>query len=154
MSCDFPPHYWTALQKLGIKELKGREHNPLIVDMFRLVTGKAFPDEVSWCAAFVGACLEENGLRSSGRLAARSYLSFGYHVETPRIGDIVVLWRESRSSWKGHVGFYAGETSLFIKVLGGNQSDQVSIAHYPKTRLLGYRRVIYAAQAEVPYAPV
>jgi len=39
----------------------------------------------------------------------------------------------------GHVGFYAGEDERAYHVLGGNQSDSVSITRIPKDRLLEAR---------------
>jgi hypothetical protein len=41
----------------------------------------------------------------------------------------------------GHVGFFAGVDGTKILVLGGNQSDSVSIGSYPKNTLLGVRRL-------------
>ena len=41
----------------------------------------------------------------------------------------------------GHAGFYAGVEGEDILVLGGNQSDSVSISHYAKSDLLGVRRL-------------
>jgi hypothetical protein len=52
---------------------------------------------------------------------------------------VAVFWRDSKSSGKGHVGFFVEETSRNVSVLGGNQGEQVSIANQPKARLLGYR---------------
>jgi hypothetical protein len=37
------------------------------------------------------------------------------------------------------VAFYVSETATHIKVLGGNQSNQVKESNYPKSRLIGYR---------------
>jgi hypothetical protein len=56
-------------------------------------------------------------------------------------GDIVVFWRESIKSWKGHVGFYIREKDGWIYTLGGNQANQVKISAYPKSRVLSYRRL-------------
>ncbi|MEN6441642.1 MAG: hypothetical protein ABFD97_24030 [Syntrophobacter sp.] len=39
----------------------------------------------------------------------------------------------------GHVGFYTGEDSDVITMLGGNQGDSVSIQDYRKDRWLGFR---------------
>ena len=35
----------------------------------------------------------------------------------------------------------AGRFGDFIEVLGGNQSDTVKVSRYPKTKLLGVRRL-------------
>ena len=68
-------------------------------------------------------------------------MNWGEAVDDPQEGDVVVLWRESRDSWKGHVGFFSGyDDNGDIKVLGGNQGDSVSIKSYSKNRLLGFRR--------------
>jgi uncharacterized protein (TIGR02594 family) len=77
----------------------------------------------------------------SGKLNARSWLTVGGETSEPEVGDIVVLWRESPTSWKGHVGFYVRETEHLIFVLGGNQHNQVGINGYGKHRLLGYRKL-------------
>jgi uncharacterized protein (TIGR02594 family) len=134
-----PKHYQIAKSRIGLKEVPGEKSNPLIEEFYKKVDGSKHTDDVSWCAAFVGACLADAGLKNSGSLAARSYQKFGDPVLKPKIGDIVVFTRGS--SWQGHVGFYAGETKDAILVLGGNQSDQVKIASYPKSRLIATRRV-------------
>jgi len=47
----------------------------------------------------------------------------------------LVFWRGTKSGWQGHVGFYAGEDATHYHVLGGNQSDSISITRIRKTRL-------------------
>lgn len=99
------------------------------------------PAQTAWCAAFVDAVLHSTGSAGTGQLNARSYLNWGVAVDQPRVGDVVVMWRESPNSWKGHVGFYAGTNpDGTIKVLGGNQDDSVSFANYDPNTVLGYRR--------------
>lgn len=39
----------------------------------------------------------------------------------------------------GHVGFYVRETDKYVYILGGNQSNKVSIAGYDKGRIIAYR---------------
>jgi hypothetical protein len=43
------------------------------------------------------------------------------------------------STTNGHVTFYVGEENGKLKLLGGNQEDQVKISYYDKSRLLSYR---------------
>lgn len=131
-----------ARAELGVSEVSGSGHNKRIVDYFADAGHPEVKnDETAWCAGFCGAILKRAGMPNSGSLAARSYLKYGTPVETPQVGDIVVFSR-GNSTWEGHVGFYVGETDTSVKVLGGNQSNKVSIASYSKTRLLGYRRPI------------
>ena len=52
-------------------------------------------------------------------------------------GDILVF---KRPGGGGHVGFYVGEDDKCYHVLGGNQSNEVSVARLEKSRCLGIRR--------------
>jgi len=80
------------------------------------------------------------GQRGPQSPAARSWLKWGKPVSKPLPGDVAVFWRESPSSWKGHVGFYLGEVGGYVVVLGGNQGNKVSVRYYKRSQLLGYRR--------------
>lgn len=131
-----------AQSYIGTTEGPGPEDNPAIMEMYASVGHDWVEhDSVAWCAAFVGHCLEKAGLRSTRRLNARSYLDWGIPVDVvdAQPGDIVVFSRGSKS-WQGHVGFFVKTAGSMIEVLGGNQSDAVTIQRYAKSRLLGVRR--------------
>lgn len=108
------------------------------------------PVTTEWCAAFVNFILLENELPLSSSdsdylLTARSFLRWGDEVtENPRKGDILVFTRGD-SEWKGHVGFYVSHKEVngrvIYQVLGGNQSNSVSIEAYPDFKLLSIRRL-------------
>ena len=98
-------------------------------------------DETAWCSAFANYVAKTSGHEYTGKLNARSWLDAGEEIENPEKGDIVVLWRESPSSWKGHVGFFVKQTRNYVYVLGGNQGNAVSIRAYDIKRLLGFRRL-------------
>ena len=72
-------------------------------------------------------------------LGARNWLKLGSDSK-PALGAVLVFWRESKNGSKGHVGFYHGEDATAFHVLGGNQSDKVSVARVRKDRLLGVRQ--------------
>lgn len=128
-----------AMKEYGVQEIKGGQHNPRIVEYFKTVGHEWVDnDELAWCAAFVGFCLEKIGIRSTKKLNARSYLGFGTRTYKPVIGDVAVFSR-GNSPVYGHVAFYVGETDGFYLVLGGNQSNQVQISAYAKSRLLEFR---------------
>jgi uncharacterized protein (TIGR02594 family) len=128
-----------AWKHKGLKEISGSRDNPTIVSFFKDVGhGWVQDDETAWCAAFVGAMLSAHDMPHTGSLAARSYLKWGAETKSPKRGDVVVFKR-GNSSWQGHVAFYLGETAGRIYVLGGNQSNSVSVTSYPKSKLLGYR---------------
>lgn len=128
-----------AWREFGQAERAGPRANPRIVAMFRDAGHpKVTRDEVAWCAAFLGACLERAGTRSTRLLMARSYLKWGEALAAPRIGAVAVFSRGSNPTL-GHVGFWLGETEKDVVLLGGNQGNAVSVARYPKARLLGLR---------------
>lgn len=128
---------------IGTQEIKGREHSHVIMDMFNTL-GHTWvtTDETSWCTAFINWLGKSIGVDYSKKLNARSYLDVGEATESPIPGDIVVFWRESLESWKGHVGIFMGynkDGNVFC--LGGNQNNEVNITLYSKDRVLGFRQV-------------
>jgi hypothetical protein len=70
---------------------------------------------------------------------ARSFQNFAA-VSDGQEGDIVVLWRENPTSWKGHVAFLAKKGLTYVNLLGGNQNNKVCYADYSRTRVLSYRK--------------
>jgi len=126
-----------ARSYIGQKEIPGLKHNSVIVNFFkRIKRGGIKADEVPWCAAFVGACLEEAGYVSTRFESARSYLEWGSALGRPCYGCIVVFARNGG----GHVGFAVGrDLKGRLLILGGNQGDQVSVAPFDPNRVIGYR---------------
>lgn len=135
------PRWLTEARKhVGLREIAGRKHNPQILKWWTLIRAPFTDDETPWCAGYVGGVLESVGIKSSRSAAARSFEKWGVPLKTPVPGAIVVFWRGSRSAYTGHVGFYVGKDQFGnVMVLGGNQSDKVSIAPFSTSRLLGYR---------------
>lgn len=130
---------WLAIARplIGLHEIHGAEHSPEILDMWRAIKRSGIQsDEVPWCAAFVGSCLERAGIKSSRFESAASYLKWGVRLDGPAHGCIVVFSREGG----GHVGFVVGlDPTGKLLVLGGNQGDQVSVKTFPVDRVTGYR---------------
>jgi len=130
-----------AAQYLGVREIPGKRHNPLIVQWSRAILHWVRDDEVPWCSSFMNAVADEAGYIGTGSAAARSWLNVGYKVDDPQPGDIAVFWRVSPSSWQGHVGIVRNVDEKNVWILGGNQSNMVNVAPYPISRLLSYRRL-------------
>ncbi|MGI9422096.1 MAG: TIGR02594 family protein [Hyphomicrobiaceae bacterium] len=128
-----------AWAQLFEREYAGAPSNPQIADFFRDAGHPDITqDDVPWCAAFVGACLDRAGHSGSGSLRARSYLGWGTAIDTAKLGAVAVLSR-GRNPSAGHVGFVIGESEDTIILLGGNQGNAVSVARFSKDRLLGLR---------------
>ena len=132
-----------ALSQYGIKEIQGKAHNPEVLKYFNEsgFDGEKLGDETAWCSAFVNWCAREAGLEHTGKLNARSWLAVGEVTTEPKPGDVVVLWRSSPDSWKGHVGLYVRHTNEHVYMLGGNQGNKVCIAAYPRERVLNYIKI-------------
>lgn len=128
-----------AFKEENVAEIPGDKDNQRIKEYRKPSGHSEQSDPVSWCADFVGWCLTQAGLNATGSQAARSYLQWGQEIQKPVVGCVTVLWRESRDSWKGHVGFYVGESPTHVLLFGGNQGDKVCLAEYPKERVLSYR---------------
>jgi hypothetical protein len=60
-------------------------------------------------------------------------------------GDLVIFPR-GNEVWKGHVGFYLRTVEVngveYYWILGGNQSNKVSVVLYRSSKALGIRRPV------------
>ena len=133
-----PPWLTLARSYLGMREVKGTQHNPTILRWWAAIRSTIRDDETPWCAAFTGGVLEESGFRSSRSPAARSYINWGARLDYDALGCVVILSRPP-SPWSGHVGFLAGSSPMGVVLLGGNQGDAVSLAWFPRGRVIGRR---------------
>lgn len=131
-----------GLREYGNREIPGKRHNEQIV---RYAQEAGFnyinDDETPWCSIFLNWVAMMGGYEGSGSPKARTWLEVGSNIIDPLMGDIVVFWRESPQSWKGHVGLFVSRVGDDIWCLGGNQSNSVNISSYPASQLLGFRRL-------------
>lgn len=139
------PWYEEALRLKGTREAAGPPDNPLIIRWAERLGIGYTHDSVAWCGLFAAHCIASalpDEPLPTNPLGARNWLRFGTETE-PTLGAVLVFWRGSKAGWQGHVGFYAGEDGTgeggAYHVLGGNQSDRVSIARVARNRLLGTR---------------
>jgi uncharacterized protein (TIGR02594 family) len=75
-----------------------------------------------------------------GPLWARNWAAFGKAADEAQLGDVLVFRRAESS---GHVGLYVGEDYGAYHVLGGNQSDGVTISRIARDRCVAVRRPEY-----------
>lgn len=125
-----------AKKEIGVKEVKGGE-NPRIIEYHSTCTLKATEDEVAWCSAFMNWVMMKAGCERTHNAAARSWL--GYSKPLPKFTKYaIVVFKRGNSAWQGHVAFAIDDLGDSIRVLGGNQKDQVCYAVYKKANVLGY----------------
>ena len=141
---------------VGTAELPGGEDHPMIQWALMLSGfGSHASDETAWCSAFVNLLAYLTGSQRSHSAAARSWLKVGvdWPLMQAELGDVVVLKRGDGPQpgpevldAQGHVGLYAGagdgpDGAGLVKLLGGNQHDQVSVSTFHVERILGIRRI-------------
>lgn len=130
-----------AARLIATREFLGERDNPEILDWAKDIDIPYTGDDVPWCGLFVGHCIATTLPAEplpSGLLGARSWLKLG-QATTPRLGAVMVFWRGSKTSWEGHVGFYAGQHGSNYLILGGNQGDSVCYTWLHRDRLLEAR---------------
>ena len=136
---DQPPWLAAAWAEFGVREIPGKDDAPEILRYFREAGDTSVETEATpWCAAFLGAMLKRAGCSGTGSLLARSYLDWGDALDASRLGAVAVLSRGDDPN-AGHVGFLLSDTNGKLYLLGGNQSDAVTVAGFDKARLLGLR---------------
>lgn len=125
-SNDDPSWLIRARRELGQKEIKGANHNARILQYHQATKLKAKADEVSWCASFVGFCLEQEGVASTRSAAARSYATYGEACELKPGAILYFKPSDPDAGGTGHVGFcdYVGPNGV-VYLIGGNQRNRV-----------------------------
>jgi uncharacterized protein (TIGR02594 family) len=138
----------------GTKEVPGSGNNPAILAMADEIA-RIYPymesycalyqhDETPWCGLAAGYCLAESEIPPPfGATDTDKFLwadSFRTDpnfdtLPTPVPGAIVVMTR----SGGNHVTFYEEDAGSNIKCRGGNQSDAVNVASYPKSSVKAYK---------------
>jgi uncharacterized protein (TIGR02594 family) len=136
-----PIWFQWSLHEVGVHEV-GDNGGPDVERYIKLCKAGHVGDP--WCAIFVNAALEVNGIpgtRSASSQSFRHDPNFA-QLSGPALGAIAVFWRGSKASGLGHVGQYRGEAGDRVYVLGANQGDAVKIEPLPKAGasfgLVGY----------------
>jgi uncharacterized protein (TIGR02594 family) len=98
-------------------------------------------DGIPWCGLFMAVVAKRAGKPVlEGPLWARNWVAFGNAADEAQLGDVLVFRRDQGS---GHVGLYVGEDYGAYHVLGGNQSDGVTITRIARDRCIAIRRPAY-----------
>ena len=148
---DAPAWVIEALKHLGLKEIVGPKHNPTIMSWIKNLNGWFKDDETPWCGTFIAQCLKEaNRGYPKHWYRALAYADYGTKLAKPAYGSIGVMGR----SGGGHVTFIVGETQdgKYLVGLGGNQSNAVTLAKFPKSRFTAFVWPTYSGGvASSPY---
>lgn len=138
----------------GVKEKKGKEHNPEVMkyirscpDLYatknkRIYTEREGEEGVKWCSAFVNWCMKRAGIMGTNSARALSWTQWGKPCPEPVPGAVLV----TKGSKYRHVAFVE-EVNGELKMLGGNQTqangkgdyNQVSIRPISYSTVVAYR---------------
>ncbi len=125
-----------AKNEMGVHEKAGDAANPRILEYFASTTLRATSDETAWCSAFVNCCLGQVCIVGTRSVSAASWINWGIS-KGAKTGAITVIHNPAKvdsslSRSGNHVGFLIEETSTHYVLIGGNQSNEVRKALFPK----------------------
>ena len=142
-----PPWFEIAESYVGLREIKGLQHNPTIVGWLKNFAKNVKAawirrkgDEIPWCAVFVSHCLHSAGYSTTENARAASYATYGKPSKFVP-GSVIVIKRKrsgadqatgSRAGF--HVGFLIRQTRTHYYILGGNQRNRVLRVWYSKAK--------------------
>lgn len=149
---DLPKLVQEGLRTFGVLEAPGSASNPVIIGWAKEVGLHAgiYPynsDAIPWCGLWMAVIAKRAGYEPVKQpLWALHWATFEADSPNPALGDVLAFTRvvadprTGKRRTMGHVGLYIAEDDTAYHVLGGNQSDAVSIARLAKNRLYEARR--------------
>jgi uncharacterized protein (TIGR02594 family) len=154
---DPAPNWLATMREIdGTKWGPSDGPNPTIQSWLRFV-GTAYPNMATycntvmnehyffWCGLTVGYCMAKSGIAPvfgatdiNRFLYAAAWLGWGTPVTTPQPGDVLVF---DFGGGDHHVTLFEKDNGNGMwSCHGGNQSHEVNLTNFPKSRLMGIRR--------------
>lgn len=130
ISVIIPPWVTEANRFIGLHEVRDAKQLDKALNLDA--------SEIPWCGAFTGMIIANvlpGETIPANPLWALNWKKFGVALTEPYFGAIAVFKRKAG----GHVGFVVGHDAKYVHLLGGNQSNQVSVTKVSKTQLEAYR---------------
>lgn len=127
-----------GIKLIGVRETPGGKDNPVIIDWAKDEGGdikKEYThDSIPWCALFANHILTKVGIKGTETLWA---LDFAGHWPSVKLsGPAVGAFAPMKRSGGGHITCIVGKDQNGNPMgLGGNQSDQVNIVPFARSRL-------------------
>lgn len=133
-------HVEIARSYLGLTEIGATNKHPTIDAWAKTLSGEWLIGQ-PWCGTFMAQVFKEAGLETKipkDFYRAKAWESAGTKLNAPAYGCIVTFTRDGG----GHVGLVVGKTKNgLLKVLGGNQSNAITIQDFDPKRVTAYRWV-------------
>ena len=134
--------YEHAKKDLGMHEVPGPGSHSRILQAISEAGEWLVQDDskTAWCGCILGLWCKETGKqRPKEWFRAANWLNIGEPVQLKdaQRGDVCVFTR----SGGNHVALFSSYSNGRISILGGNQSDAVTITSMPESTLRGIRRL-------------
>lgn len=125
-----------ARKFIGVKEIKGPKHNPIITGWLKVLGAWYDDDESPWCGVYPAAVFKTLGYKyPTYYMRAKDWLKWGQRVPVC-LGAVGIKSRKGG----GHVTIIVGRTQTGLLVgLGGNQNDEVRYSVFPPDAFEGFR---------------
>ncbi|AGH31953.1 baseplate hub subunit and tail lysozyme [Vibrio phage PWH3a-P1] len=131
------PWIQEAYKDLGVHEVKDEDKvHQMWKDCKLSGLAKFSASKIPWCSGAACAWMERAGIKSPRTDGAKNWLGWGVELEEPAYGSVAVFTRQGGA----HVGFVVGEDyNGNLLIVGGNQSNEVNVKSFAKSRVSGYR---------------
>ena len=131
-----PPWMAELHRRMGLHEVRD---NALLSAFLAFGRRLGDPRDLPWCGDAVESALAKSLPAEplpANPFWAQSWAKFGDAVAQPIVGAIgVIRWSAST----GHVGIVAGVDGGTVNLLGGNQSNAISIAGFARSKFIAFR---------------
>lgn len=131
-----PPWMAEMYRRMGLHEV---QHKASLIDFLKIGRFLGDPASLPWCGDAVESCIAKvlpAEPLPSNPFWAQGWASFGIDVKAPLVGSVgVIRW----SAKSGHVGIVAGVEGSKVVLLGGNQSNAITLASFSRAKFTAFR---------------
>lgn len=131
-----PPWMAEMRRRAGLHEVRD---NAKLMEWLKIGKYLGNPKELPWCGDAVETCFaKELPLEPlpSNPFWAQGWVKFDKPLADAHVGAVgVIRWSASA----GHVGIVAAATATQVCLLGGNQSNAITLAWFPRSKFIGFR---------------
>lgn len=131
-----PPWMAEMHRRMGLHEVRD---NAALSRWLRIGKYLGNPKNLPWCGDAVETCIVKtlpDEAVPNNPFWAQAWRNFGLDTNGVKVGAIGVIRWSSRA---GHVGIVADWTRNKVTLLGGNQSNRINLASFPRHKFIAFR---------------
>lgn len=134
-AATLPPWMYELVRRMGLHESRDKAE---LVSFLKIGKFLGDPAKLPWCGDAVESAIVKtlpDERVPTNAFFAQNWATFGKRVE-PMVGAVgVIRWSASA----GHVGFVSKVTASTISMVGGNQSNAITNASFPRSKFIAFR---------------